>query len=279
MNSLRRRDFLSLAALASAGAGLAECANAQAGAPPLLRSATYIPPSYKDLYPGIERFRAVAERQSNGTLSYEAFHSGTLLGAGQLVPGLLLKAADAIFLTSSYVTSSFPILGATQMPFVTTSYARQRAAMDPDGPLVKLINDRLSAKNVRMLDGMMSYLGTVYARDLQQILRYGTAAHFGAYTVDTYCRKDWYDSRSANVRDALDAAGRAIYRRGTANMLTVHEQEYLPAIKAGGVEIFEPTETESAVFRAAVQPVYEHWRSMIDDDALTSTVLDLVKEA
>src|SRR5699024_4381531 len=86
--------------------------------------------SYKDLYPGIERFRTVAERQSNGTLSYEAFHSGTLLGAGQLVPGLLLKAADAIFLTSSYVTSSFPILGATQMPFVTTSYARQRAAMD-----------------------------------------------------------------------------------------------------------------------------------------------------
>ncbi len=342
MSGIRRRDFLSLAALGATAAGLTGCANARAGSDSELRSATYIPPSYSDLYPGIERFRDVAVASSGGALSFESFHSGTLLGAGQLLPGLLMDAADTVFITSSYVTSSFPILGATQLPFLTGDYPTQRRAMAPDGPVMDIVNERLAEKNVRILggmptsfeyvwtidapirkpedmagrrirvageiegvvvkalggapvfmsssevyqalergtiDGMISYLGTVFARDLQQILRYGTAAHFGAYTVDAYCRKDWYDGQSPVVRRAMDEAGRALYRQGTANMLAVHEQKYLPAITSGGVQIVEPTGAELAAFRRAVQPVYEHWRSLLDDDALASTVIDRIKKA
>lgn len=342
MGRIGRRDFLSLAALAAGTAGVTGCATADAGRGEKMRSATYIPPSYKDLYPGIERFRDVATRTSGGALSYEAFHSGTLLGAGGLLPGLLAGSADTVFITSSYVTSSFPVLGATQMPFVTDSYSQYRRALDPDGALMGIVNEQLATKNVRILggmptsfeyiwtagapirkpedmaglrirvageiegvtikafggapvfmsssevyqalqrgtiDGMMSYLGTVYARDLQRILRYGTATHFGAYTVDAYCRQDWYDNQPARIRDAMDTAGRAIYEQGTAHMLEVHEQKYLPAIRAGGVELVEPTPAEQTEFRKAVQPVYGHWRSMLGDDGLASTVLESIKKA
>src|SRR5690606_35618966 len=31
------------------------------------------------------------------------------------------------------------------------------------------------------IDGLVSYIGTVVSRDLQRIVKYGTAGHFGAY--------------------------------------------------------------------------------------------------
>lgn len=341
MSALDRRGFLSLAALGTAAVGLTGCAQARAE-DDVRRSATYLPPAYEDLYPGIERFLDVASQASGGALTFEHFHSGSLIGAEQLMSGLLMNAADVVFMPSSYVTSSFPILGATQIPFVTNNYETQRNAMDPGGSLMDLINNELASKNVRALggiscsfeyfwtvdapirkpedvagmrirvsgeiegvtvkalggapvfmssseiyqalergtiDGVLCYVGTVFGRDLQQIVRYSTAAHFGAFTVDAYCRKDWYGSRPAHVRSALDTAGDALYRHGTANMLTVHDHKYWPAIKAAGVEIIEPTGAELAAFRKAVQPVYEHWRSLLNNDELASTVVKLIKKA
>lgn len=341
MSALDRRRILSLAGLASAAVGLAGCAQATAGGN-ASRSATYLPPSYEDLYPGIERFLRVASQSSEGALTFDHFHSGSLIGAEQLMSGLLLRAADVVFMPSSYVTSTFPILGITQLPFVAHDYAGQRAAMDPDGQLLAVINNGLAHHNIRVLggipcsfeyfwtvdapirtpadvagmrirvsgeiegetvkalggapvfmssseiyqalkrgtiDGVLSYIGTIFGRDLQQILRYGTAAHFGAFTVDAYCRKDWYEGLSGLVRNALDTAGKALYRRGTAHMLAVHQQQYLPAIKAGGVKIVEPSESELEAFRTAVQPVYQHWRSMLGDTALSDTVLHLIEKA
>lgn len=339
---LSRRKLLSLAALGTAAATVGGCAQDHMVAEPAPRFATYLPPSYEDLFPGLERFFDVASRSSGGTLTFNKFDSGSLVDAGQLIPALLMDAADLIFTPSSYVTSSFPILGATQIPFVTNSYATQRRAMNPDGLVREIINHVLAQANLCTLggmpasfeylwtmdapirkpqdvagrrirvsgeiagvtvealggapvfmssseayqalergtiDGIMCYVGTVFGRDLQQVLRYGTGAHFSAYTNDIYCRKDWYDSRSPDIRNALDTAGRVLYRQGTANMLTVHQQKYLPEIKAAGVQLIEPSDAELATFRAAVQPAYDHWRSMLGDNELASTVIDLIKKA
>lgn len=343
MTRMRRRDFLSMAAAGAAAAGLAGCSKAEAGrGASALRATTYIPQSYDDLYPGIEMFLETATERSGGALSFDLFDSGTLLGAEQLLPGLLLDVTDVMFQTSSYVTSTYPILGAMQLPFVTNDYERYRRAMDPEGPLMALMNVRLAEKNVRLLggmptsfeylwtidapirrpedvrgmrirvageiegvtvkalggapvfmgssevyqalergtiDGMMSYVGTVIARDLQQIIRYGTAAHFGGYTVDAYCRKDFYDAQPAALRAALDAGGKAINQGGTDNMVSVHEGEYLPAIRDGGVELVEPTGAELAAFRAAVEPVYGHWRSMLGSPGAAAKAVELIEEA
>lgn len=341
MRVFDRRAFLSLAAMGTTAAAVAGCAPARARAE-VHRSVTYLPPSYEDLYPGMQRFLDVAARESGGELTFDHFHSGSLIEAEQLMSGLLVGAADVVHMPSPYVASSFPVLGLTQLPFVTDTYDRQRAAMAPGEDLLELINRHLADHNVRVLggipasfeyfwtagapirtpadvagmrirvsgelqgktvqalggapvfmsssetyealergtiDGILAYVGTIFGRDLQKILRYATAAHFGSFTVDAYCRKDWYDAQPRGVRTALDQAGQALYRYGTTTMLEVHEQQYLPAVKAGGVDVLAPTGAALDAFRSAVQPVYDRWRSMLGDDPLASRMLDLMQRS
>jgi TRAP-type C4-dicarboxylate transport system substrate-binding protein len=338
--TLRRRSFLAAAGLGLAG--LAGCARAEATGVETITTATYIPESYDDLYPGIQTFMDTVGAASGGRLNCDMFDSGTLLGAEQLLPGLLLGVADVMFQTSSYVSSSYPILGAMELPFGAEDFAKQRRALDPAGPLFTLVNEQLAGQGVRLLggmpctfeylwtvdrpilepadargmrirvageiegetvkalgaapvfmgssevfealergtiDGLMSYVGTVVSRDLQEIVRYGTRAHFGAYTVDAYCRTGWYEAQPPELRAALDEAGRALYRDGTEVMVGVHENDYLPAVLEGGVELVEPSGAELEAFRAAVDPVYGRWEHLIGDAAVSDGAVALINEA
>jgi TRAP-type C4-dicarboxylate transport system substrate-binding protein len=337
---MRRRTFLAAAGLGVAG--MAGCARAEAAGTETVTMATYIPKSYDDLYPGIQTFMDTVTATSGGRLNCDMYDSGALLGAEQLLPGLLLGVADVVFQTSSYVSSSFPILGAMELPFGAEDYAKQRRAGDPDGPLFALLNEQLAAQGVRLLggmpctfeylwtvdrpilapadvrglrvrvageiegetvkalggapvfmgssevfealergtiDGLMSYLGTIVSRDLQEIVRYGTRAHFGAYTVDAYCRTGWYDDQAPELRAALDQAGRALYRDGTEVMVGVHEGEYMAAVLEGGVELVEPSGAELEAFRAAVAPVYGRWEHLIDNTGVADRAVTLIDEA
>ncbi|OZM81014.1 TRAP transporter substrate-binding protein [Pseudonocardia sp. MH-G8] len=338
--TLRRRSFLAAAGLGLAG--LTGCARAEATGVETVTTATYIPESYDDLYPGIQTFMDTVGAASGGRLNCDMFDSGTLLGAEQLLPGLLLGVADVMFQTSSYVSSSYPILGAMELPFGAEDFAKQRRALDPAGPLFTLVNEQLAPQGVRLLggmpctfeylwtidrpilepadargmrirvageiegetvkalggapvfmgssevfealergtiDGLMSYVGTVVSRDLQEIIRYATRAHFGAYTVDAYCRTDWYEQQPPELRAALDEAGRALYRDGTEVMARVHENDYLPAVVEGGVELVEPNGPELEAFRAAVAPVYGRWEHLIGDPAVSDRAVALINEA
>lgn len=342
---LPRRGFLAAAGLAGLGAlGLTGCGAAGDTAPAVgeVRTATDLPSSYDDLYPGIEGFMDTFAAGSGGRARCEMFESGTLLGAEQLMPGLLGGVTDLIFQTSSYVSSSFPILGALQLPFGSDTYARQRRAADPQGPLFALVNEQLGRRNLRMLggmpttfeylwtvrrpilrpedarglrirvageiegetvkalgaapvtmsssevyealergtvDGLVSYVGTIVSRKLEKIIRYGTAAHFGAYSVDAYCRADWYAAQPPELRAALDGAGAAIYRDGTANMVAVHEKDFFPSVREAGVEFVAPDPSELAALRAALAPVQGRWSDLVGDPAVAARALDLVRKA
>ncbi|MHA6620782.1 TRAP transporter substrate-binding protein [Pseudonocardia sp. DLS-67] len=340
MTGLARRAFLAAAGLGVAG--LAGCARAEAAGTETVTTATYIPKSYDDLYPGIQTFMDTVATTSGGRLNCDMYNSGALLGAEQLLPGLLLGVADVIFQTSSYVSSSYPILGAMELPFGAEDYAKQRRAIAPDGPLFALVNEQLARQGVRLLggmpctfeyiwtvgkpilepedvrgmrirvageiegetvkamggapvfmgssevfealergtiDGLMSYLGTVVSRDLQEIVRFGTRAHVGAYTLDAYCRTGWYDDQPPALRAAIDEAGRALYRDGTEVMVGVHEGDYIKAVLDGGVEIVEPGGAELDAFRAAVRPVYGRWEHLIGDPAVSDRAVALINEA
>lgn len=340
MTGIGRRTFLAAAGLGVAG--LAGCARAEAAGTETVTTATYIPKSYDDLYPGIQTFMDTISAGSGGRLNCDMYNSGALLGAEQLLPGLLLGVADVIFQTSSYVSSSYPILGAMELPFGAEDYAKQRRAIAPEGPLFALVNEQLARQGVRLLggmpctfeyiwtvgkpilkpddvrglrirvageiegetvkamggapvfmgssevfealergtiDGLMSYLGTIVSRDLQEIVRYGTRAHVGAYTLDAYCRTGWYDDQPPELRAAIDEAGRALYRDGTEVMVGVHEGDYLKAVLDGGVEIVEPGGAELEAFRAAVEPVYGRWEHLIGDPAVADRAVALINEA
>lgn len=348
---LGRRGFLTLAA---ASATLAAC-----GAPTTssggggddaggtasdgsVTIATYIPPSYKDLYGAFTTFMDTGTEASGGALSFEMFDSGTLLAADQLIPGLTRGVCDIAMTTSSYVSTTYPVLGCYELPFINDGTDQTLRALQIDGDLFNLINEELGKKGLRLIasmptapeyiwtvdnpvrtpddlkglrirtagavegetvkalggapvsmssaeiyealergtiDGMISYPGTVISRDLQEVLRYGTAGHFGLYAVDAYVRKDWWEGLDDGTRSALQDAAKAYQDTGTTEQLKVHEEDYFPAMEEAGMEIIELTADEEAPFKDATSSVVDWWRGNVGDEATADKALELVQNA
>jgi TRAP-type C4-dicarboxylate transport system substrate-binding protein len=337
---MTRRRFMSLSAMAAAVAacGVPETGSGTSGT---MKAATYIPPSYNDLFPAFDMLLNTAEQQA-GSLKFRMFHSETLLSADQLVPGLIQGVADLVFQTSSYVSTTYPVLGAVELPFVNDGVEQTQRALAVGGELYDLINQELGEKDLRLvgsmptsvewiwtvdkpirkpedmaglrmrtagevegetvkamggspvsmsssevyqalergtIDGMISYMGTVISRDLQQVLKYGTVGHFGDYSVDAYVRKDWFDELDTEQQDAMLAGARKYLEDGTAHQLQVHEQDYLPKIKQAGLELYEPTGADLRAFEQSVSGVYSWWRKQVGSTELADRALNLVRSA
>lgn len=339
-STLTRRRLLTAgatAALATA-CGVPDSGASNTG----LKAATYLTPAYKDIFPSFQVLLDAIKQNSGGKVAYKMFHSEALLDAEQLIPGILQGVADLGFQTSSYISTSYPILGAYELPFLSDEVATQERMLAPDGPLYGLFNQELGKKGLRMLgsistayetiwtvdkpirkpddikgmrirtagfvegetvralggspvsmssaelfqalergtiDGMISYLGTVISRDLQQVLRHATMGPFGSYSVDAYVRKRWYDELDDALKDALLKSGKTFLERGTASLLKVHEEQYMPAIEKAGIEIFEPEGAELKAFEDALRPVEQRWRARLGDDALADKALGMVRAA
>lgn len=304
-----------------------------------ITAATYIPPSYDDLYHGFEIFMEDAEDTSDGAITFDWYESGTLLEADQLVPGLTQGVANMVFTTSSYISSTYPILGVYELPFVTNEYEDQRAALSYDSDLRTFLNEQLAEQDLMSIgtmpttyqwiwtadepitspedisgmrirvagplegrtiealggspvtmssaevyealergtvDGVLSYIGTIPGRSLQEVVRYGTAAPFGAYSVDAYVRKSWFDGLTGPQQEALMEAGRVYSEEGTDHMVDVHEGEYLKTIEDAGVEILELDEAQTAAFEEAVAETYDQWSESVDDPATAEEALGLI---
>lgn len=321
------------------GAATGDSGDAAAVEPLEITAATYIPPSYDDLYSGFEIFMEEAESASDGAITFDWYDSGTLLEADQLVPGLTQGVANMVFTTSSYISSTYPILGVYELPFITNEYEAQREALAFDGELRTFLNEQLAeqdlmsigtmpttyqwiwtadepittpedirGKRIRVagplegrtiealggspvtmssaevyealergtIDGLLSYMGTIPGRSLQEVVKYGTAAPFGAYSVDAYVQKTWFDQLSTAQQEALLQAGEVYSEEGTDHMVSVHEGEYLETIEGSGVEIVELDESQVAAFEEAVAPTYDQWRETVGDPATADEALELI---
>ena len=304
-----------------------------------ITSATYIPPSYNDLYGGFEIFMEEAESASDGQITFDWYDSGTLLEADQLVPGLTQGVADLIFTTSSYISSTYPILGVYELPFMLDTFEDQREALAFDSELRGFLNEQLAEQNLMSIgtmpttfqwiwtadkqitspedvegmrirvagplegrtvealggspvtmssaevyealergtiDGLISYIGTIPGRSLQEVIKYGAAAPFGAYSVDAYVRADWFEELPEAHQEALLEAGRVYSEQGTEEMVQVHEGEYREAIESAGVEITELDAEQIAVFEEAVAETYDQWKATVKDEATADEALELM---
>ncbi|WP_109472053.1 TRAP transporter substrate-binding protein [Ornithinimicrobium cavernae] len=352
-NTLGRRRFLTLAAAATA---LTACGAPTTGTTPddgaasggggeedgSLTVATYIPPSYKDLYGAFTLLMDTATEASAGALSFEMFDSGTLLAADQLIPGLTRGVCDLALTTSSYVSTTYPVLGCYELPFVNEGTDQTLRALAIDGELFTLINEEIGKKGLRLLgsmptapeyiwtvdkpilkpgdlkgmrirtagnvegetvkalggapismssaeiyealergtiDGMISYPGTVISRDLQNVLKFGTAGHFGLYSVDIYSRLDWYDALGEEEKTALSEGAKAYQEEGTAAQLKVHAEEYFPAMKEAGLEVVELDDQQTQAFKEATTGVVDWWKGRMEDAAVADQALELVQNA
>jgi len=306
-----------------------------------ITAATYIPPSYEDLYGGFEIFMEEAEANSDGAITFDWYDSGTLLEADQLVPGLTQGVADLVFTTSSYISSTYPILGVYELPFISETFEQQRERLAFDSELRTLLNEELTKQNLMSIgtmpttfqwiwtadepitapedleglrirvagplegrtvkalggspvtmssaevyealergtiDGLISYMGTIPGRSLQEVVNYGTAAPFGAYSVDAYVRADWFEGLPQAQQDALLQAGETYSEEGTEAMAQIHEGQYLDTIESAGVEIVELDAQQIAAFEEAVQPTYQQWLATTEDKAAAERALELMQQ-
>ena len=339
-----RRSILALASLPLllAGCGAVGTNSVTRGGRSVsnIRVATYLTPSYKDLFPGIEMLVDTAAKADG--VSVDLYDSGTLLNAEQSIPGLVQGVADVVVQTSSYVSTSYPILGVCELPFVNEGFEQIRRALAFDSPLSQLINETLRPRGLISLgampttpewlftvdrpiekpedvrglrirtagqvegemiktlggspvsmssselyealergtiDGMVSYMGTVISRDLQNVLKYGTDAHFGDYSVDAYANVNWYDALPSTTQKALQDGGRMMTEQGTDHQVAVYEDEYREIIENSGVEILKLDQQQIALFRKATTPVLEWWKQKVDDPELAEKALKLVRSA
>ena len=343
--AVSRRAVLGAGALAALGLG-----GSLAGCSPLIpggglrpdgtvRVSHYLTPSYTDLEPSIAQFaKNVDARLGEGAA--DVYGAGTLLNSDQTLNGLLRAVADVAMQTSSFVSTSFPILGAIELPFSGADYPTLKEAVSPHSDLRKTFNAEFAKKGVMSVgtimcptewiytvnrpvtkpedirglrirvsghvegamlkalgaapvalssaevyealergtvDGMVSYPGTVVSRSLQDVLRYATIGHFGAYTYDAYANLDWFNSVPQEVREAVHDSGRVFSVDGTKLAKDVQDDEYMPVFESSGIELIELDKSQTRQFRNATKWVEDWWRSKVGDDDLADRALKQVR--
>lgn len=306
----------------------------------LLTAAGYVPPSYEDLHPPMQAFVDYVNEHGKGIVQIDYHHSGTLLAAGELLPGLLQGTVDIIFHTDSYLTGSLPILGAMELPYLFDSREGYIENTQRDTELYALINQELAKDNVFMLattagfiehlwtvdrpirspddlagmrvrtagliearfieelggstttlssaelyealdrgtiDAVMSYLGTIPSRSLQEIVRYVNDGIFGSYGENIFFRLDRWESLPEEAKAILIEAAEIFETEGNAHIMRVHDEQYWKEVQDAGVEIVRSTPEEEAAFREAARRVWDWWLEQVPAD-VGARVLEIAEE-
>jgi TRAP-type C4-dicarboxylate transport system substrate-binding protein len=127
--------------------------------------ASYITPSYKDLFIPTKTFADYVNEHGKGKVRLEYFHSGTLLKAEELLPGLMQGTADMIFHTDSYIMGTLPILGIIELPFLYESMEDAYKKLRIGSPLYELINQELAKKNLFMVATLPAISQYIWTKD------------------------------------------------------------------------------------------------------------------
>lgn len=112
-----------------------------------LTVASHVPPKYTDIFPLTQVFVDDVNTLGKGKVKLNYYHSGTLLGAKQLIPGLLSGTADIIFLTTSHCTGSWPIIGGESLPFLYKDVYDLERKFKIGSPLFNFTNEVLQKKH------------------------------------------------------------------------------------------------------------------------------------
>lgn len=113
--------------------------------------ASHVPPSYPDILPVEQEFIEDINVASGGDVVLDFYHSGTLLGANELLPGLEAGTVDIIFQTTSHATGSWPIMGGVALPFLFANSDDLRDHYKVDSPLYNLVEDIMVKKHGVMM--------------------------------------------------------------------------------------------------------------------------------
>lgn len=149
--AMKQKVGLSIVIISFLVAGVYGESLAQAQKELKLIVADYLPPAYDDYFPATQIFVDQANKIGKGKVKIDLFHSGKLLQAKELIPGLMAGTADIIIHTDSYVTGTSPILGILELPFLYKDEFDYSRKTRIGTPLFNLINQELAKQNLIVL--------------------------------------------------------------------------------------------------------------------------------
>lgn len=329
--SLKNKALILLSLLLLASLVLAGCAKEKApgektaGIELKLVAATYVPPAYKDFFDVLQEFVDYVNENGKGKVHLEFYHSGTLLKAEELIPGLMQGTADIVFQTDSYAMGTYPVLGILELPFLYKDAEDYSQKTRIGTPLYNLINKELAKQNLFMLahmaatpeylwtvkkpvksladfkglrvrvagrveaqtvsvlggstttvssaelyealqrgtvDGTVCYLGTIPARSLQEVVKYGTISNFGTYGEQIYFRLDKWQKLPPDVQNLFIEAGKK-YEDSIKKALQYQDEKYWPAIKKSNIKLIKLTPEQEKQFKDTTLAVWEWWKKQL----------------
>ena len=293
----------------------------------ILKTATYVTPTYKDYFYIYKGFVDYVNEKGKGKIKIDFHHSGTLLTADQLLPGLMQGTADIIIPTDSNIMNTLPVFGICQLPFAFKGMDDFHEKTKMGTPVFELINQELSKKNLYMIgyviasenylwtkkpvrkpedakglrirgsgsidaqaiekigaasvhissaelyealqrgiiDGLITYEGTISARNLQQLVKYCTKEPFSFFGAPILICLDKWQKLPKDVREILTEAGKE-YGNSYLYAVKVLEEEHRPAIKKAGVQIIELTSEEEKRFIEITLPVWDWWKKQVPQE-------------
>ena len=95
-----------------------------------LTFSTYLPPAYEYAWKPIENFVQNVEKESQGRIKINVFHSGQLFDGYEELPALSRGDVDIINMTSTYPSGTIPALNIFTLPFLFDSTAHLKRALD-----------------------------------------------------------------------------------------------------------------------------------------------------
>lgn len=160
-----RQRTLTYFAAAAVGASLTLGAGAaQAQDTIKLTLSTYWPTSYTYLYKPLEAFAQRVEKQSEGRVEIELFHSGQLFGGKEEFGAVERGDIDISAPLDIYHTGKIPALGVTSLPFLWPSPASLQKTLDA-GLYDQGLTQALAEHNMVLLDVAAGGPYQIYAKD------------------------------------------------------------------------------------------------------------------
>ncbi len=222
--------------------------------------AAHVTPNYHDLLPPAQSFIDDVNKIGVGKVELDFYHSSTLLGVNELVPGLESGTADIIFLTTSHTSEDMKGL-----TIRVGGENEARAVKSLGGsPVFMPSGEIYEALQRGTIDGVVCYAGTIGGRSLQEVVKYCTKVPIGAYGYSIFIKKSTYDSLPEDVRTLLYVAAVKYDYNHLEKVEAVEENEYWSKLFAeAGMEVIEPPKEVLAEFQEKCKPVWSEWANEI----------------
>ena len=115
-----------------------------------IRYATYTPPNYWAIK-AEEWWAKEVERRSGGKVTFEFFHSESLLKATDILPGVGKGLADMGWAASGYYSALLPLTGGTELPYQVVAPDTKMRALNELYSTFPPFRDEWDAHNVKVV--------------------------------------------------------------------------------------------------------------------------------